>query len=587
MSGCKNKFWWVMKRKIKLYNTPKIDHIQDMIFKSCEKYDEKLALEDILNHPISKVNYRQLKEKILRFGNALRKLGLPERTHVALISDNRVQWAISYLTLMSFNYVVVPIDKNLTSNEIINILYESDSEAIIFSDNYSDLLIEKKNTLKRLTVFINMDRASQKDNFVFMKDLIDGESEVSEADLPKIKPTEMAEIIFTSGSLGRAKGVMLSQRNLVANLQDMLSMLMMYPEDKFLSVLPMHHTYECTCGMLCPLYAGSSVHYSRSLKTIADDMLKVKPTIVLGVPLLFDKMYKKIQKAIQSDATKSKIVPKLVTLTDFAGKLGLKKLKKKIFKEIHNKFGGSIRLFIVGGAPPDPEVAKGLQGFGFGFLQGYGLTETSPILALNQLDNFKNDAAGIPLPGVKLKIVKPDENGIGEIYAKGDNVMLGYYKNKEKTKETFDGEWFKTGDLGFIDDDGFLHVSGRKKNVIISKNGKNVFPEEIEDVLNKSPFILESVVYGEKDDKQSEIIAAQIVVDSEEFILYSQKNSVQINNNLIEEIIDKEIKRINKDLTPYKRIMRFHIREHEFEKTTTKKIKRYLVMDDAEIEQEV
>ena len=576
-----------MKRKLKLYTAPKIEHIQDMIFKSCKKYSEKLALEDLINYPISKVNYQQLKNSILRFGNALRKLGLPGRTHIALISDNRVQWAISYLTLMSFNYVVVPIDKNLTFSEILNILYESDSEAIIFSDNFSNLLIEKKNTLKNLTVFINMDKESQKDDFIFMKDLIDREIEASESTLPKINSNDMAEIIFTSGSLGRAKGVMLSQKNLAANLQDMLSMLMMYPEDKFLSVLPMHHTYECTCGMLCPLYAGSSVHYSRSLKTIADDMLKVKPTIVLGVPLLFDKMYKKIQKAVQSDSKKAVIVPKIVALMNALEKLKIKNIKKKIFKEIHDKFGGAIRLFIVGGAPPDPEVAKGLQGFGFGFLQGYGLTETSPILALNQLDNFKNDAAGLPLPGVKLKIVNPDENGIGEIYAKGDNVMLGYYKNKEKKEEAFEDGWFKTGDLGYIDNDGFLHVSGRKKNVIISKNGKNVFPEEIEDMLNKSPFILESVVYGEKDDKQSEVIAAQIVVDSEEFILYSQKNNVQINDKLIDKIIGDEIKRINKNLTSFKRIMRFYIREHEFEKTTTKKIKRYLVMNDTEYEKKI
>ena len=576
-----------MKRKLKLYTAPKIEHIQDMIFKSCKKYSEKLALEDLINYPISKVNYQQLKNSILRFGNALRKLGLPGRTHIALISDNRVQWAISYLTLMSFNYVVVPIDKNLTFSEILNILYESDSEAIIFSDNFSNLLIEKKNTLKNLTVFINMDKESQKDDFIFMKDLIDREIEASESTLPKINSNDMAEIIFTSGSLGRAKGVMLSQKNLAANLQDMLSMLMMYPEDKFLSVLPMHHTYECTCGMLCPLYAGSSVHYSRSLKTIADDMLKVKPTIVLGVPLLFDKMYKKIQKAVQSDSKKAVIVPKIVALMNALEKLKIKNIKKKIFKEIHDKFGGAIRLFIVGGAPPDPEVAKGLQGFGFGFLQGYGLTETSPILALNQLDNFKNDAAGLPLPGVKLKIVNPDENGIGEIYAKGDNVMLGYYKNKEKKEEAFEDGWFKTGDLGYIDNDGFLHVSGRKKNVIISKNGKNVFPEEIEDMLNKSPFILESVVYGEKDDKQSEVIAAQIVVDSEEFILYSQKNNVQINDKLIDKIIGDEIKRINKNLTSFKRIMRFYIREHEFEKTTTKKIKRYLVMNNTEYEKKI
>ncbi len=272
-----------------------------------------------------------------------------------------------------------------------------------------------------------------------MRDLIEEQKIDGTTILPKINPDELAKIIFTSGSLGRAKGVMLSQKNLSTNLMDMVSMLMMYPEDRFLSVLPIHHTYECTCGMLCPIYSGSSIHYSRSLKTVAEDMQKVKATIVLGVPLLFDKMFKKVMKAINDDKKKSFLVPKLIKITNLTEKIGIKDLKKKIFKELQEKFGGAIRIFIVGGAAADPVVAEGLQGFGFSFLQGYGLTETSPILTVNQIDNFKNDAAGIPLPSIELKIVDPDENGVGEIYAKGDSVMLGYYKNKEQTNETFDG----------------------------------------------------------------------------------------------------------------------------------------------------
>ena len=329
--------------------------------------------------------------------------------------------------------------------------------------------------------------------------------------------------------------------------------------------------------MLCPLYCGASVHYARSLKTVVDDIQKVKATVLLGVPLLYDKMFKRISKAIKEDKVKSILVPALVKITDVIKKLGAEDLKKKVFKEIHNKFGGSVRIFIAGGAAPDPLVAKGLREFGFSFLQGYGLTETSPILALNRLDSFKDDAAGIPLPGVEIKINEPDENGSGEIWAKGPSVMKGYYKNEKITKEVFSGDWFKTGDIGYFDEDGFLHINGRMKNVIISRSGKNVFPEEIEDILNRSPYILESIVYGEEDAKQDEIIAAQIVVDAEAFIELAQSKGLTINEELIREIIDAEIKESNKQLASYKRISKFYIRENEFEKTTTQKIKRFLV----------
>ncbi len=410
-----------------------------------------------------------------------------------------------------------------------------------------------------------------------MPEMIKNNPPVEENNIPKISPDEMSEIIFTSGALGRAKGVMLSQKNIAANLMSMTQLVLITKEDRFLSVLPIHHTYECTCGFLCPLFSGSSVHYARSLKTVVDDLQAVKATILLGVPLLYDKMFKRISKTISDDKIKSKVVPPLIKFSSALQKLGIKNIKRKIFSELHERFGGSIRLFIAGGAAPDPQIAKGLREFGFTFIQGYGLTETSPILTLNQLENFKDEAAGIPLPGVELKIVNPDNDGAGEVYAKGNNVMLGYYKNESLTKDSFEDGWFKTGDIGFIDEDGFLHISGRKKNVIIANNGKNVFPEEIEDLLNRSSFILESFVYGEEDKKHDEVIAVQIVTDAEAFIEYSEKNNSEITSELINKIISDVIKEANKDLAGYKQIKKFYIRESEFEKTTTQKIKRYLV----------
>ncbi len=564
-------------KKRSIYNSYEIKSLQDMLIKTAAKHQNKIALEDLANTPIKKVTYNQLLENVLKFGSALKKLGIKERAHIAVIGENRVQWGITYLTAMAFNYAIVPIDKNLNTNEILNIIHESDSEAIVFSETFESTFRERMGSLKKLKHYISMDLASAKDGILSMTVLINSSEVINLNELPEIIPDELAEIIFTSGSLGRAKGVMLSQKNLSSNLTAMTSLINIRSDDKFLSVLPIHHTYECTCGFLCPLYAGGSAHYARSLKTVVDDLQSVKATILLGVPLLFDKMFKRIYKTIKEDKVKSKVVPPLVKITNIISAVGWKSLKKKVFKELHEKFGGSIRIFIAGGAAPDPKVAKGLREFGFNFVQGYGLTETSPILTLNQLDNFKDDAAGIPLPGVEIKINNPTSDGVGEVYAKGPNVMLGYYNNENLTSEAFENGWFKTGDLGFIDPDGFLHISGRKKNVIISKNGENVFPEEIEDIINRNPYVLESLVYGEKDEKHDEIIAVQIVADAESLIEYSEVNNVKITDDLIKNLIGNFIKDVNKELPLHKQIKKFYIRDKEFEKTTTQKIKRYLV----------
>lgn len=564
-----------MKKSYKLFDVPQIDSVQDLLLRSANEYSDKLAMEDLNETPIQKVTYKELLSNVLKFGNALQNLGISERTHIAILGENRVQWSIAYFTCMLFNYVVVPIDKNLTQNDIYNIIHESESEVIIFSGSYSDLFDISHSALKKLQHFICMDEIKEVSNFLDMKKMIESTDEKNIENLPTIVNDELAGIIFTSGSLGRAKGVMLSQKNIASNIVAMVSMMMIYPTDKFLSVLPIHHTYECTCGMLCPIYSGASVHYSRSLKTIVDDIQSVQATMLLGVPLLFDKMYKRITKTISEDKVKSIIVPILVKFSDLLSTLKVKGVKEKIFSELHEKFGGHIRAFIAGGAAPDPLVAAGLRGFGFTFVQGYGLTETSPILALNQLENFKDDAAGLPLPNVEIRIDNQDENGVGEIVAKGSSIMLGYYKNDEATNEVIKDGWLSTGDLGHIDVDGFLHINGRKKNVIISKSGENVFPEEIEDILSRSKYVLECIVYGKKDEKQDEIIAVKIVPDSEAFIELSEKEKKSINEEFINKVLQSEINEVNKQLASFKRIRSFVTRENEFEKTTTQKIKRY------------
>jgi long-chain acyl-CoA synthetase len=566
-----------MKPQFTLNTVPTITSVQDMVLHSARVHGNKLAIEDLKETPIARQTFASLLNTILKFGSALRGLGIPERSHIAVVGENRVQWGIAYLTCMCFDYVVAPVDRNLPINDILNVLHESDAVAIVYSDTFEPILRERRGSLHKLKTYINMDLPAEREGSLSMVELIESSKGCSVSDLPPINPKALAELIFTSGSLGRAKAVMLSQGNLAANLMAMVRMLLVTPDDRFLSVLPMHHTYECTCGFLCPLYCGASVHYAKSLKTVVDDLQASHATMLLSVPLMFDKMFKRIYKSIHEKKLTSKIIGPLIKTSNFLERAGWRSCKRAVFREIHDKFGGSIRVFIAGGAAPDPLVAKGLREFGFNFVQGYGLTETSPILALNRIDAFKDDAAGMPLPGVSLRINEPDANGVGEVWAKGPNVMLGYYKNEQATQDAFDGEWFKTGDLGYMDEDGFLHISGRKKNVIISRRGENVFPEEIEDLLNRSPFVMESMVYAEPDEKHDEIIAVMVVPDAEAFIELSATRGVQITEDLMKEVIGKEVAAVNNTLPGFKQMRKFYLRDHEFEKTTTQKVKRYLI----------
>lgn len=565
-----------MAMQLPLNTVPAISSIQDMVLRSARVYGEKTALEDLKDYPIPRLTYASLLRNILKFGIALRTMGIKERSHIAVIGENRVQWSLAYLTSMCFNYVVVPVDRALMSNEVLNILHESEATAVIYSDAFEPLLRESRTSMKKLKFYINMDMPAKRDRTFSMVELIERSRGCSPEQLPRIDPEELAEIIFTSGSLGRAKGVMLSQRNLAENLMAMVKLIRITSEDRFLGVLPIHHTYACTCGFLCPIYTGASIHFAQSLKTIVDDLQRVHATILLAVPLLYDKMFKRVYKGIHEKKLTSMIVGPLIKAGAVAERFGWKGFRRTVFKEIHERFGGSIRLFIAGGAAQDPLVARGLREFGFCFVQGYGLTETGPILTLNRIENFKDDSAGIPLPGVTLRIAEPDHLGIGEIWARGPNVMLGYYKNETATKSVFEDGWFKTGDLGRIDSDGFLHIMGRMKNVIISKSGENVYPEELEDLLNRSPFVMESLVYGEEDPKQGEVIAAQVVVDAEAFIELAETRGKEITPELMKSVIGEEIASMNKEVAAFKQIRKFYIRDREFEKTTTQKVKRFL-----------
>jgi long-chain acyl-CoA synthetase len=566
-----------ISKSLPLFDVTFIDSIQDMLIKSAESYSNKLALEDIINYPIFKTTYSELKDYTLKFGRSLQKIGIKPREHIALIGENRVQWAIAFLSAMMFDFVIVPVDKNLIHTDVFNIIHDSDAAVLIFSGSFKELFQYKKELLSKVKFYICMDTEKKENDIYSMVEMIN-DSKDDNVEIPKININEVSEIVYTSGSLGRSKGVMLSQRNIASNLVAMRKMIKIYPEDRFLGVLPMHHTYQCTCGFLCPLYSGASLHFARSLKAIPDDLIKIKPTIMLGAPLLYNKIYNKINKTISAKRITSLVFNSMMKVSVFTEKMGWRKSKKLIFGKIHKILGGSMRLLIAGGAAPDPKVSKFFRDVGFNVVQGYGLTETSPILTLNRIEHFKDESAGLPLDGVEIKVNQPDKKGVGEIYSRGANSMLGYYKNEKATEETFQNDWFKTGDLGYFDEDGFLYISGRKKNVIIANNGENVYPEEIEDILNRNHFVLECLVFAEKDEKHNERISALIVPDTPSFIEYSSNHNIQITPEAVDKFIAQAVKETNNQLAQFKQIKKFYIRENELEKTTTQKIKRHLAI---------
>ena len=570
-----------LRENYPLFNVTPIQSLQELLRTAVARTPTKLALEDLAATPVAKVTFAELLEQVVRFGRALRRLGLTGRDHVAIMAENRVQWAIAYLAVVTFDMIVVPVDKSLPDNEVVTILHASDAKAVVFSESFRDTVLTLAPAVKGLRYFVDMDLPSRDGKLHAMTELLAAEQGPAGVDdFPPADPDALAVIVFTSGSMGRAKGVMLSQRNITANLVGMLSMVELLPSDRFLSVLPLHHTYECTCGLLCPLFASSSVHFSRSLKTVVEDLQRVKATILLAVPLLYDKMYRRITASLEEKKLLAALMPSLKAVARLGEVVGVDDARRKLFRRVHERFGGAIRIFIAGGAAPDPEVAAGLRALGFTFLQGYGLTETSPILTLNRLRNFRDDAAGLPLANVEVKILSPDAEGRGEIIARGPSVMLGYYKDEEATRQVIRDGWFHTGDVGAFDADGFLHITGRKKNVIVARNGKNVYPEEIEEQVGRIPFVLEAAVYGARAADGDEEICVSIVPNAEEFVRHAERSGVAVTPELVERVIDREIRALNRQLPPHKQIRRIRIRESEFAKTTTQKIKRHLIHEE-------
>lgn len=551
--------------------------LKEMLSKSGKEFGDRPAyiFKTEEEGKFKEITHKEFREEINSLGTKLISMGLKSK-RIAVISENRYEWGVAYLATVAGTGIIVPLDKALPDNEIENLVIRSEVEAIFYSNKYNEIMNKiKKEKNTKIKYFISMDLDKEEKGIYAQKQLVkegkllleQGNTEFLES---KINNEEMGIMLFTSGTTAMSKAVMLSQKNICANLMDIASVLKVDENDRFLSFLPLHHTFECTTGFLYPISKGSCIAFCEGIRHIADNIKEYQITVMVSVPILFETMYKKIIKGIEKKG-KLETVKKGIRISNFLLKFGID-IRKKLFKEIHENLGGKARLFVAGGAALDSEAEKGFNELGFILCQGYGLTETSPVIATEDDKYRRLGSIGRALPSIDVKIVDPNEEGIGELVAKGPSMMIGYYNNEEATKETIDNDgWLHTGDLARIDKDGYIFISGRKKFVIVLKNGKNIYPEELENLINKIEGISESFVYGRPEDDGDYKICAKIVYDTELVKkIYGTTDETELKERLW-----KEIKRVNKTMPAYKYIREINITDKELIKTTTQKIKRF------------
>lgn len=566
------------KKKSKLHSFEKITDLKDMLAKTEKKFGDKPAFKYKTSEPgvFDVITYKEFISKVNALGTKLIDLGLKGK-RIAIISENRYEWCLAYLATCCGTGVVVPLDKSLPANELESLIIRSGVEAIFYSNKYNEVMQDIKNRRTTdLRYYISMDLENMKDGIYSEHEFVEQGKELIKKGNTKflnatIDSDKMAFMLFTSGTTAMSKAVMLSHKNICSNLMDIATILKIDENDTLLSFLPLHHTFECTVGFLYVMYTGASIAYCEGIRHIASNIKEFEITAMISVPALYENIYKRVMKSIEKKGKLAE-VEKIMKLSGMLSKVGID-LRKKMFKEIHESLGPKLRLMVNGGAALDYEVEKGFNELGFRIVQGYGLTETSPVIAAGTDFEQRIGSVGKVLPSLKVKIVNKDETGTGEVIVKGPSVMLGYYQNEEANKEVFEKEWLHTGDLGHIDKKGFLFLAGRKKSVIVLKNGKNVYPEEIESIINRIDGIKESFIYGKPEDNNEDDLklCAKVV--------YNKDLMKQIYNANTEEEIKNalwlKIKEINKTMPPYKYIKELIVSEEELIKTTTLKIKRH------------
>lgn len=564
-----------MKYKRKLYDADKINDFRELVNRYSKLYSDKVAFE-FKETPSSKehikITYSQFVSDIKSLGTALINLGLSQK-RVAIISPNRYEWCVSYLAITTSDMVVVPLDRALPDNEIESLIIRSEAEAVIFDKKYSEVFSKiAKEKKSKLNQYICMDNLADFGTFSSLIQkghslLLNGDNKY---DNVKVDNKKMSIMLFTSGTTSISKAVALSQSNICEDIYALAQMTDIRKEDTFLSFLPLHHTFESTCTFLYGSYSGITIAFCDGIKYVQKNLAEFKVTGFVCVPLMLEIMYKKIKKGIEEQG-KAKLVATMSKISNGLLKIGID-IRRKVFKQILDNLGGKLRILIAGGAAMSKEAIQGFLDLGINLLQGYGLTETSPVVA-GENDKCKRcGSVGFPLPGINVKIDNPNSEGIGEIAVQAPTVMLEYVDNPEATKEVLKDDWFYTGDLGYFDKDGFLFITGRKKDVIVLKNGKNIFPEELEMLINKLPYVSESIVFGRPLEDGDYKICAKIVYNQD----YVSENMPNLSKEELFNKVWEDIKeKVNHKMPAYKYIREIILTETPLIKTTTQKVKRH------------
>ena len=546
----------------RLYKYIEITDLKDMLKKSGEKYGEKIAYKIRQENGYKEITHNEVRKMVDGLGTKLIDMGLKDK-RIAVIGENRYEWEIAYLSIVCGTGTVVPLDKSLPENELESLIERSKAEAIICSQKYVEIL--KKTKLKYI---ISMDLENDNDGIISQKRLIlEGIQLVKSGDTSftnaKIDNEKMSIMLFTSGTTSISKAVALSHKNICSNLMDISSILDVNSSDVFLSFLPLHHVFECTVGFLFSLYVGAETVFCDGIRHIPENLAEYKVSVMASVPAIYERLFKIIKKHLEKQGKVEQILKDEEKYKDSS-----MEKKKEVFKEIHDLLGGNIKLFISGAASLEPSIEEKFRRLGFNMVQGYGLTETSPVVAIGNKKYHKTGSIGKCVPSDEVKLLDINKDGIGELAVKGPNVMLEYYENKEATEKVLKEGWFQTGDLARIDEEGYIFICGRKKSVIVLKNGKNIFPEEMETLINKEDGVEESFIFGKPISKDPNDI--KIFVK----IVYNKESFEGKTETEIKEYFNEKIKSINKTMPHYKAIRGIIISDKPLIKTTTNKIKR-------------
>lgn len=562
----------------KLYETIAITDLKDMLNKTKDIYADKIAykIRDGKGGYIT-FTHKQVREMIDSLGTALIDMGLKNK-RIAVIGENRYEWEIAYLSVVCGTGIVVPLDKSLPENELESLIERSEVEAIFYSQKYEEALTKiKYNENNKLKHLISMDNIEHGSGIYSQQELIQkGEKLIAQGNREfidaKIDREKMSIMLFTSGTTSSSKVVALSHKNICSNLMDIGSILNVTSEDTLLSILPIHHVFECTVGFLFSLYKGATTVFCDGLKHITDNLREYKVSVMACVPGIYEGIFDIIRKGLEKQGKLEEILRKEEEFRNSS-----MDERRKAFPEIHEMLGGNIKLFISGAAALDRKIEERYRLLGLNLVQGYGLTETSPVVAVGTNEEYRLGSIGKVVPSMEAKLVDVNQDGIGELVVKGPNVALGYYQDEIATQESFQGEWFYTGDLAKIDEDGYIFICGRKKSVIVLKNGKNIFPEEMEALVNKIEGVKESFIFGKQltEDKENIKIHVKVVYDKE-----TVKNAykAETEEEIYKAILEK-IKEVNEQMPKYKAIRGLILTEEPLIRTTTNKIKRQANLD--------